>query len=76
MVKEVCGLSSPFTTLLCNKCLNCGVSGCFPSEFKQGVVRPLLNKSGLDSSELKNYRPASTLSFLSKLLERVVQSRL
>ena len=28
------------------------------------------------SSLLKNYRPVSTLSFFSKLLERVVQSRL
>ena len=30
----------------------------------------------LDVSPLKNYRPVSNLSFLSKLLERVVQIRL
>ena len=73
LVKEVDGLLSPFIALLCNKSLT---TGCFPSEFKHTVVRPLLKKSGLDSSLLKNYRPVSTLSFLSKLLERVVQSRL
>ena len=72
-MKEVGGLLSPFIALLCNKSLT---TGCFPAEFKQAVVRPLLKKTGLDSSELKNYRPVSTLSFLSKLLERVVQSRL
>ena len=52
------------------------VTGCFPSEFKQAIVRPLLKKSGLDATDLKNDRPVSNLSFLSKLLERVVQSRL
>jgi len=31
---------------------------------------------GLDASEMKNYRPVSNLPFLSKLLERIVQSRL
>ena len=71
LVKEVYRLLSPFfITLLCNKSLT---TGCFPSEFRQAVVRPLLRKSGLDSNLLKNYRPVSTLSFLSKLLERVVQ---
>jgi len=33
-------------------------------------------KSGLDASNLKNYRPVSNLSFLSKLLEKVLQDRL
>jgi len=33
-------------------------------------------KSGLDASDLKNYRPVSNLSFLPKLLEKVVQVRL
>ena len=59
--------------MLFNKSL---ATGCFPSEFKQAVVRPLLKKNGLDASELKNYRPVSNLSFLSKLSERVVQRRL
>jgi len=49
---------------------------CFPQDFKEAVVRPLLKKSGLDASELKDYRPVSNLPFLSKLLERVVQIRI
>ena len=66
-------LLSPFVALLFNASL---VSGFFPSEFKQAVIRPLLKKSGLDAGELKNFRPVSNLAFLSKLLERVVQCRL
>ena len=50
--------------------------GCFPFDFKRAVVRPLLKKGGLDTSQMKNYRSVSNLSFLSKSLERVVQMRL
>ena len=64
------GLLSPFVALLFNKSLS---AGYFPATFKQAVIHPLLRKSGLDSSQMKNYRPVSNLSFLSKLLERAVQ---
>jgi len=73
LVKDMKALLSPFITLLCNKSL---AVGCFPSDFKRTVVRPLLKKGGLDTSQMKNYRPVSNLSFLSKSLERVVQRRL
>ena len=39
-------------------------------------MRPVPKNSGLDPSELKNYRPVSNLTFLSKLLENVVQVRI
>ena len=67
------GLLSPFISLLFRKSLS---TGFFPTEFKEAIVRRLLKKSGLDSSQKKNYRPVSNLSFLSKLLERVAQARL
>jgi len=63
------GLLSLFICLLFNKSFT---TGCFPEEFKEAVVRPLLKKNGLDAGELKNYRPVSNLPFISKLLEKVV----
>jgi len=51
-------------------------SGVFPSELKSAIIQPLLKKSGLDSEVLKNYRPVSNLSFISKVIEKVVASRL
>ena len=45
--------------------------GCFPEKFKSAIVRPLLKKAGLDLV-YKNYRPVSNLSFLSKVIEKVV----
>jgi len=71
LVKNKKALLSPFVTLLFNKSL---AGACFPSDFKKAVVRPLLKKAGSDTSQTKNYRPVSNLSFLSKLLERVVRN--
>ena len=47
-----------------------------PTSMKSAVVTPLLKKATLDPEILKNYRPVSNLSFLSKVLERVVAQRL
>ena len=48
--------------------------GCFPSHFKSAIVSPLLKKPTLSRDDMKNYRPVSNLSFLSKILEKVVAS--
>jgi Reverse transcriptase (RNA-dependent DNA polymerase) len=50
--------------------------GRMPAVHKHAIVTPLLKKPGFDADELKNYRPVSNLSFMSKLVERVVSSRL
>ena len=48
----------------------------FPDDFKQAHVNPLLKKTTLSKDNLKNYRPVSNLSFISKILETVVAKRL
>ena len=52
------------------------LSGIFPSIFKRSIVLPLLKKPSLDPNTLKNYRPVSNLSFLSKVIEKLVLSQL
>ena len=47
-----------------------------PSLMKLAVVSPILKKPGLDCNEMKNFRPVSNLSFISKTLERVAVSQL
>ena len=69
LVKEMRPLISPFLSLLFNKSLT---SGLFATDFKNAVVCPRLKKEWLDASQLKDCRHVSNLSFLSKLLERVV----
>src|SRR5580704_13495947 len=47
-----------------------------PSSFKNAIVTPLLKKFNLTHNNLSNYGPISNFSFLSKLLERLIQKRL
>ena len=50
-------------------------SGKCPDSFKHALVIPLLKKQGLEHI-YKNYRHVSNLSYISKLLERVVSEQL
>uniref|UniRef100_A0A8C6P1G3 Reverse transcriptase domain-containing protein n=1 Tax=Nothobranchius furzeri TaxID=105023 RepID=A0A8C6P1G3_NOTFU len=60
-----------------HRLMNCSLlSGCVPLCFKQAIVNPLLMKPSLDATCLSNYRPISKLSFLSKVLEKVVHAQL
>ena len=43
---------------------------------KTAHIRPLLKKIGLDSDILKNYRNVSNLTFISKVIEKVISGRL
>ena len=48
----------------------------FLQNFKEAHVRPLLKKTSLPKIELKSYKPVSNLSFISKILEKIVAKRL
>ena len=64
---------APVITHLVNAALS---SGTFPSQLKSAIVMPLLKKLGSDVEVLKNYRPVSNHLFISKVIERVVASRI
>ena len=51
-------------------------TGVFPSSLKSAMIRPSLKKPSLDSDELKNYRPISNLTYLSKIIEKLVHKQL
>ena len=50
--------------------------GSFPSYFKFALVSPLLQIPTLNKDSMNIYRPASNLSFLTKVLEKVVVNQL
>ena len=50
-------------------------TGVFPSAFKKALVTPLLKKTTLDANDVKYYRPVSNLSFVFKIVEKVVAVR-
>jgi len=57
---------------MCNASLQ---SGSLPASQKQAVVYPRLKKATMDADDPCSFRPISNLSFISKLVERVVTAR-
>jgi len=73
LVKSCSDLLAPFISDLFNASLS---SGYIPSSQKIAFITPHLKKKGLDTTDNKNFRPVSNLSFISKLLEKVVAGQL
>jgi hypothetical protein len=59
----------PFIAKMCNASLH---EGMLPVSQRQAIVIPRLKKSGSDPADVQNYRPISNLSFMSKVVERLV----
>ena len=73
LVKECLDILLPSITKLVNCSLSDGVG---PAGFKTDIVYPLIKKVSLQLDEFKNYRPVSSMGFISKLVECVVASQL
>lgn len=73
LLKEMADALLPYVTAMINASLR---EGRLPPSQKQAVVTPLQKKPGLDADDMKNYRPVSNLTFMSKLVERAVAARL
>ena len=73
LLKQCIDVLLPLITAIINQSLT---TGEVPKAFKTALISPLLKKPTLDSSVLSNFRPVSNLSFLSKVLEKVVSGRL
>lgn len=70
-IKTACNFISPVLSYIFNLSFETGV---FPDDLKIAVVIPLHKKG--DSGDLNTYRPISLLSNFSKILEKLVKSRL
>lgn len=73
ILKEAIDIVCPFLVSFMNSCFSLGV---VPNPLKHAIVRPLLKKPNLDPLVLSNFRPISHLSFLAKLMEKLVFSQL
>ena len=63
----------PFLTCMCNASLQ---EGYLPTSQRHALVTPRLKKPGADQTDVINYRPISNLSFISKIVERLVCQQL
>ena len=73
VLKACDGTFAPIIARLANLSFS---HGEFPAKFKLAQVTPLLKKRDLDASDPANYRPISNLNTVSKVLERLVLSRI
>ena len=73
LLKECKAELVPLITDIVNMSLR---ESMIPKSLKTAHIRPLLKKTGLDSDILKNYRPVSNLTFISKVIEKVISGRL
>ena len=69
MIKDSLDALLPYITAMCNKSLQ---EGFLPQSQRHALVTPILKRFNLDSNNLGNFRPISNLTFLSKLIERLV----
>lgn len=64
--------SSTFVHAISNVINTSFSTGEFPMSLKRAVITPIIKKPSLNPDELKNYRPVSSLPFLSKVIEKYV----
>ena len=69
LFKELSSLFYPILLDLINLSLS---TSKFPSVLKSSFIIPTIKNASLDPSSLSSYRPVSNLSFISKILEKVV----
>jgi hypothetical protein len=72
LVKRAGGILAPVIAGMCNASFQ---QTKFPGCCKRAIVRPLLKKPNLDPDDPGSYRPISNLSFVSKVVEKVVDAR-
>jgi hypothetical protein len=70
LTKNIIYLSEPLARIINTSF----ISGTFPHFLKQAIVIPIHKKG--DKSQINNYRPISLLSSISKLIEKIMLSRL
>ena len=73
VLRDVVDVLIPFIHVMCNASLR---EGHLPSSQKAAVIIPIPKKANADSDELKNYRPISNLTFISKVVERIVAEQI
>src|SRR6218665_3922443 len=73
LIQELIDILLPFLTLLCNTSLREGV---LPSSQKRSIVTPIIKQPGLDPSVPSSYRPIANVTFISKIIEKLVASQL
>ena len=69
VLKQFLPVLLPYITKMCSASLR---EGILPTSQRNAIVTPRLRKAGSDPADVCNYRPISNLTFMSKVVERLV----
>ena len=50
--------------------------GYVSSDFKEGIIIPVLKDKAKDNRDIENYRPITIISMLSKIFEMILYTRM
>jgi len=73
LLREFVDSLLPFVTCMVNASLR---QGRLPKSQCHAIVVPVLKKPGLNTADMANFRPVSNVTFMSKVVERVVAKQL
>ena len=73
ILKECIDDLLPSLTVMCNASQ---LEGHLQVSQRHAIITPLIKKPHLDVADVKNYRPVSNITFVSKVVERLVSGRL
>ena len=69
LLQEFVDVLLPLLTVLCNRSIRDGI---LPASQKRSILVPALKCEGLDSNDPVNYRPIANVSFVSKVIEKII----
>ena len=73
LLQDVVDILLPFLVLLCNASLR---NAELPASHKHSLVTPVVKQAGLDPTNPSSFRPIANISFISKLIEKIIASQL
>ena len=59
----------PLLTTICNRSI---VEGVMPFDQKRSILVPVIKRAGLDTTDPGNFRPIANVSFISKVIEKII----
>src|SRR6218665_2905215 len=73
LLQEHLDILLPLLTTICNRSI---VEGVMPLDQKRSILVPVIKRAGLDPTDSGNFQPIANVSFISKVIEKIIAYQL
>src|SRR6218665_69488 len=73
LLQEHLDILLPLLTTICNRSI---LEGVMPLDQKRSILVPVIKRVGLDPTDPGNFRPIANVSFISKVIEKIIAYQL